>query len=111
MNPAATVIEARGLTKTHKKVQELKSLDLEVRQHSIFGLLGPNGAGRTTTSVAMAVIQGMAPLYWTPVASVVIRCLPFVAIAFRRFQRGEFYHTVGRSFRAHGMVLPAYPHS
>ncbi len=43
------VIETRGLSKAYKNIQALKSLDLKVRQHSIFGFLGPNGAGKTTT--------------------------------------------------------------
>jgi ABC-2 type transport system ATP-binding protein len=50
MNQAnSLVIETRGLTKTYKGVQALKSLDLKVQQNSIFGFLGPNGAGKTTT--------------------------------------------------------------
>jgi ABC-2 type transport system ATP-binding protein len=43
------VIETHGLNKAYKNVQALKSLDLRVPQHSIFGFLGPNGAGKTTT--------------------------------------------------------------
>lgn len=43
------VIETHGLSKTYKHVIALKSLDLKVPQHSIFGFLGPNGAGKTTT--------------------------------------------------------------
>lgn len=43
------VIETRGLTKTYKGVQALRSLDLHVHRNSIFGFLGPNGAGKTTT--------------------------------------------------------------
>jgi ABC-2 type transport system ATP-binding protein len=43
------VIETHGLGKAYKNVQALKSLDLKVPQHSIFGFLGPNGAGKTTT--------------------------------------------------------------
>jgi ABC-2 type transport system ATP-binding protein len=43
------VIETHGLSKAYKNVQALKSLDLKVAQHSIFGFLGPNGAGKTTT--------------------------------------------------------------
>ncbi len=43
------VIETHGLSKTFKNVQALKSLDLNVARHSIFGFLGPNGAGKTTT--------------------------------------------------------------
>ena len=50
MNASAPhVIETQGLTKTYKNIQALKSLNLQVRQHSIFGFLGPNGAGKTTT--------------------------------------------------------------
>jgi ABC-2 type transport system ATP-binding protein len=43
------VIETHGLSKAYKNVQALKSLDLKVAKHSIFGFLGPNGAGKTTT--------------------------------------------------------------
>jgi ABC-2 type transport system ATP-binding protein len=43
------VIETHNLTKTYKGVYALKSLNLAVKQHSIFGFLGPNGAGKTTT--------------------------------------------------------------
>ena len=43
------VIETRSLAKTYKDVQALKSLNLMVKEHSIFGFLGPNGAGKTTT--------------------------------------------------------------
>lgn len=43
------VIETQGLSKAYKGVQALKALNLQVRQHSIFGFLGPNGAGKTTT--------------------------------------------------------------
>ena len=42
------VIETIALSKTYKNVQALRSLDLKVRQNSIFGFLGPNGAGKTT---------------------------------------------------------------
>lgn len=43
------VIETQGLSKTYKKVEALRSLDLKVQQNSILGFLGPNGAGKTTT--------------------------------------------------------------
>ncbi len=43
------IIETHNLRKTYKNVSALKSLDLRVPQHSIFGFLGPNGAGKTTT--------------------------------------------------------------
>jgi ABC-2 type transport system ATP-binding protein len=43
------VIDTHGLSKSYKKVEALKSLDLRVPKNSIFGFLGPNGAGKTTT--------------------------------------------------------------
>jgi ABC-2 type transport system ATP-binding protein len=43
------VIETHELSKTYKNIQALKSLELKVKQNSIFGFLGPNGAGKTTT--------------------------------------------------------------
>ncbi len=50
MNESSSlVIETRGLSKTYKDVDALKSLNLQVRKNSIFGFLGPNGAGKTTT--------------------------------------------------------------
>jgi len=54
-------IETHDLGKSFKNVQALKSLNLKVQQHSIFGFLGPNGAGKTTCS-------GLArpPEYWRP---------------------------------------------
>ena len=48
-NTSNLVIETHGLSKAYKNVQALKSLDLKVAKHSIFGFLGPNGAGKTTT--------------------------------------------------------------
>jgi ABC-2 type transport system ATP-binding protein len=43
------VIETHDLGKAYKNVVALKSLDLKVAKHSIFGFLAPNGAGKTTT--------------------------------------------------------------
>ncbi len=54
-DPTQTIVETRNLGKVYrdfwgrKKVQALKSLDLEVRRGEIFGLLGPNGSGKSTT--------------------------------------------------------------
>lgn len=43
------VIDTHGLTKTYRRVEALKALNLQVAKNSIFGFLGPNGAGKTTT--------------------------------------------------------------
>jgi ABC-2 type transport system ATP-binding protein len=43
------VISTDRLTKAYNGRPVLKSLDLKVPRHSIFGFLGPNGAGKTTT--------------------------------------------------------------
>ncbi|MDP9426082.1 MAG: ABC transporter ATP-binding protein, partial [Actinomycetota bacterium] len=45
-SPAPPVISTRGLSKSYKRVQALKPLDLAVPKNSIFGFLGPNGAGK-----------------------------------------------------------------
>ncbi len=50
------IIQTRGLSKTYGNVQALRSLDLSVPRHSIFGFLGPNGAGKTT---AMKILLGL----------------------------------------------------
>jgi ABC-2 type transport system ATP-binding protein len=50
VNPSSSlVIETHGLSKRYDEIQALQDLDLQVREHSIFGFLGPNGAGKTTT--------------------------------------------------------------
>ncbi|TWU62880.1 Fluoroquinolones export ATP-binding protein [Crateriforma conspicua] len=52
---SGVVIETRNLSKVYRdfwgrrKVNALKSLDIEVRPGEIFGLLGPNGSGKSTT--------------------------------------------------------------
>ena len=43
------VIDTQDLGKSYKEVNALKSLNLRVTKHSIFGFLGPNGAGKTTS--------------------------------------------------------------
>ncbi|HSK99365.1 MAG TPA: ABC transporter ATP-binding protein [Rubrobacteraceae bacterium] len=51
------MIFTRGLTKSYRRVQALKPLDLTVPKNSIFGFLGPNGAGKTT---AIKLLLGLA---------------------------------------------------
>ena len=46
---SSPVINTEGLSKTFNGTTALKSLNLMVPEHSIFGFLGPNGAGKTTT--------------------------------------------------------------
>jgi ABC-2 type transport system ATP-binding protein len=43
-----TAIEARGLTKSYRKVPVLAGVDITVDRGTIYALLGPNGAGKTT---------------------------------------------------------------
>jgi ABC-2 type transport system ATP-binding protein len=50
MDPSnSIVIETHDLSKAYKGTQAVSSLNLTVKQHSIFGFLGPNGAGKSTT--------------------------------------------------------------
>jgi len=50
------VIETHSLSKSFGDVQALRSVKLNVPQHSIFGFLGPNRAGMTTL---MKVLLGL----------------------------------------------------
>jgi ABC-2 type transport system ATP-binding protein len=50
-------IETHNLSKSFGDVQALRSVDLNVPRHSIFGFLGPNGAGKTTL---MKTLLGLA---------------------------------------------------
>jgi ABC-2 type transport system ATP-binding protein len=49
MTESEWIIDTHALSKTYRQGPALKSLDLRVARHSIFGFLGPNGAGKTTT--------------------------------------------------------------
>lgn len=58
MNTCETwAINTHNLSKSYREVDALKSLDLNVPEHSIFGFLGPNGAGKTT---AIKLLLGLA---------------------------------------------------
>ena len=48
-DPATTVIDVRGLTKSFGRTPALRGLDLAVQAGEVHGFLGPNGAGKTTT--------------------------------------------------------------
>jgi ABC-2 type transport system ATP-binding protein len=53
---AAAAIEARGLTKSYRRVPALAGVDLTVPAGTVFGLLGPNGAGKTTAVRILATL-------------------------------------------------------
>lgn len=46
---ASNIITIKNLTKSFKKVDVLKGINLEVEKGTMLALLGPNGAGKTTT--------------------------------------------------------------
>ena len=48
-DPMDRVLDARGLTKTYKKVRAVDDVSIHVAAGERLGLLGPNGAGKTTT--------------------------------------------------------------
>ena len=43
------LIETEGLTRTFRRLEAVRGLELRVPAGSIFALIGPNGAGKTTT--------------------------------------------------------------
>lgn len=45
----SNIIQTQKLSKAYHKVLHVKSLDLKVKEGSIYGFLGPNGAGKSTT--------------------------------------------------------------
>lgn len=51
------IIHTEDLSKAYGEVDALKSLNLKVPEHAIFGFLGPNGAGKTT---AIKLLLGLA---------------------------------------------------
>jgi lipopolysaccharide export system ATP-binding protein len=57
-NIEKTTLVAKGLSKSYKSRQVVKSVSLEVNTGQIVGLLGPNGAGKTTS---FYMIVGLVP--------------------------------------------------
>ena len=49
MTMPSAAITVRGLRKSFKEKLVLDSIDLDIKEGTIFSLLGPNGAGKTTT--------------------------------------------------------------
>jgi lipopolysaccharide export system ATP-binding protein len=49
VEPAGSVLEAKGLTKIYRRRKVVNDVALRLQQGEIVGLLGPNGAGKTTT--------------------------------------------------------------
>jgi ABC-type multidrug transport system ATPase subunit len=50
------VLEVTDLVKNFKKVQAVKSINMNLRKGEVLGLLGPNGSGKTTT---LAMLLGI----------------------------------------------------
>src|ERR1700683_1390626 len=56
MEASHATLQVRGLRKSYKKLQVLKSVDFDVARGSIFALLGSNGAGKTTIVRILATL-------------------------------------------------------
>jgi branched-chain amino acid transport system ATP-binding protein len=54
----ATILEARGLTKTFGGIHALQDIEIAVETGSIHGLIGPNGSGKSTF---FNVVSGVLP--------------------------------------------------
>jgi ABC-type multidrug transport system ATPase subunit len=46
---ASSIIQTHQLSRNFGKIQAVKSVDLDVKEGSVYAFLGPNGAGKTTT--------------------------------------------------------------
>lgn len=49
-------IEVHNLSKSYKKTQALRDINLEIHEGEIFGLIGPDGAGKTTLFRILATL-------------------------------------------------------
>jgi len=58
---ATPKLEARGLTIHYGQRTVLRSVDLEVREHEIFGIIGPAGSGKTSFLRAINRMDEMTP--------------------------------------------------
>ena len=67
------VIETKNLAKSHRRIETLKGVSLDVEKGEIYGLLGQNGAGKTTLIKILLGItrswQGEASLLGRPAQS------------------------------------------
>jgi ABC-2 type transport system ATP-binding protein len=84
---ASSAIRVRDLRKTfrlgfasHRRLEALRGISLEVQPGQVFGFLGPNGAGKTTT---IKIIAGL--IFPTKGSVEILGSLPNRAEARRRF--------------------------
>jgi branched-chain amino acid transport system ATP-binding protein len=70
------ILQTQGLTKDFRGFVAVKSVDLQVRRHSVHALIGPNGAGKTTCfnlltkfvtpSAGTITYRGIDITHWKP---------------------------------------------
>jgi ABC-2 type transport system ATP-binding protein len=74
---AETVVHATAVTKSYRRTQALRGVDIEVGAGEVVGLLGPNGAGKSTlTKVLCGLVRadgGVAHIAGTPAGSLAAR--------------------------------------
>jgi branched-chain amino acid transport system ATP-binding protein len=58
LSPRRSVLEIRGLTSHHGRIQALHGIDLDVAQGQLVALVGANGAGKTTL---LRTLSGVHP--------------------------------------------------
>lgn len=100
------ILEVKNVRKSFGKDEILKSVSIQVPEHSIYGFVGENGAGKTTTmniilglleaTAGEVVVDGKTVVYNNQVTNKDIGYLPDVPSFYSYYSAREYLYLVGQ---------------
>lgn len=100
------ILEVKNIKKSFGKEEILKSVSIEVPEHSIYGFVGENGAGKTTTmniilgllqaTSGEVIVDGKTVVYNDQTTNKEIGYLPDVPSFYSYYSAREYLYLVGQ---------------
>lgn len=100
------ILEVKNIRKSFGKDEILKSVSIQVPEHSIYGFVGENGAGKTTTmnivlglleaTAGEVIVDGKKVVYNNQVTNKEIGYLPDVPSFYAYYSAREYLYLVGQ---------------